>query len=74
VQVVGRYIGERYVDISEVDSIDPYFDVDVYARYDIRSRIGLIVRVQNLGINDREIWDRYPQSPTVVMGGVRVLW
>jgi hypothetical protein len=74
VQVTGRFIGERQTDITETATADPYLDVDVYARYDVRPNVGIVFRLQNLGINDHEVWDRYPQSPSIVMGGVRVLW
>ncbi len=74
VQVTGRFIGERYTDITEDVTVEPYLDADVYARYDIRPNIGLVLRLQNLGINDHEVWDGYPQSPAIMMGGVRMLW
>ncbi|MDX1741384.1 MAG: TonB-dependent receptor, partial [Rhodothermales bacterium] len=74
VQVTGKFVGERYADITETTTVDPFVDADVYARYDVRPNIGLVLRLQNLGINDHELWARYPQSPSIIMGGVRVLW
>jgi hypothetical protein len=49
-------------------------DADVYARYDIGRNIGIVLRLLNLGINDHEAWNGYPQSPAIVVGGVRMLW
>ncbi|NNE46770.1 MAG: TonB-dependent receptor [Rhodothermales bacterium] len=74
VQVTGRYIGERYSDVSQSQSLDPYLDADVYARYDVGRRIGIVVRLLNLGINEHEAWNGYPQSPAILVGGVRMLW
>ncbi len=73
-QVTGRFAGERYTDLQEVEQADPFLDLDIYARYDLRRSVGLIARVQNVGIGDDEIWAGYPLSPFVVMAGVRVLW
>jgi len=44
----GRYIGKRYVDISNTTAIDPYFVTDVSGSVSVAPQLDLFVQVENL--------------------------
>ena len=73
-QVTGRFIGKRFADEQETVELDPYFDLDLYTRYDVTRSVGLVIRLDNIAPERNEIWRGYEESQLILSGGVRLIW
>lgn len=74
VQLTGTFESARYVDRTETEKVDAFFDVDARASYDITPSLGVVLRMENLSAGALERWQHYPQPPLVIMSGLRVHW
>ena len=70
----GRYESARYRDRLETRELGDFFAVDISGVFRINPVIGLVVAVENISGGHLERWDRYPQPPTLVSGGMRIAW
>ncbi len=70
----GRYESARYRDRLETRELGDYFAVDVSGVYRINPVIGIVLAVENISGGHLERWDRYPQPPTLISGGMRISW
>lgn len=74
IQLTGRFESARYVDRTESAQVDPYFDVDLEASFDVTPSLGLVVELQNVTSGSLERWPQYPHPPLVLTSGLRVQW
>ena len=74
VQATSRYESARYVDAERTRKLGDFFDLDLEGSYELTPSLGAVLRFQNLSAGYLEQWEGYPQSPFVLMGGVRVRW
>lgn len=73
-QATGRYESARFVDVPDARELGDFFDLDVEGSFDITPALGAVLRFQNLSAGYLERWERFEQSPFVLMGGLRVRW
>lgn len=73
-QLDGRYVGERFRDVDNVDTIDPTLALDVTALFNVTPSIGLTLRGRNLLGDNLEFWDGFPQVGRQFLVGFRLLW
>lgn len=74
VQATGHYESARYVDAVQSRRLGDFFDMDLEGSLDLTPSLGIVARMHNLSAGFLERWEGYPQSPFVLMGGVRVRW
>lgn len=75
IQLLGRYEGVRYADLSRRQRLSPYLDLDLHATYQLTSTIGLVARLENLAPDRyRMRWLDYPEPSTILSAGMRIRW
>lgn len=73
-QTTGTLASPRYRDRAETEAgkVGAFVDIDTEVSYNITPTLGLLARLANITVGDRERWDRYAISPFVAMGGLRM--
>lgn len=66
------YVGERYADIENNITLDPYFDMKIEFSYDITNKLNVFLHVNNLLNQDVYIWQNYKERTLFARLGV--LW
>jgi hypothetical protein len=74
VELTGSFQNRRYVDQTELEEAEAYFDLDLDFSFNVRPSLGLLLRIENLVPDYLEEWSHYPEPPLTVSAGLRVLW
>lgn len=74
IQLTTDFQSARYLDASEQEQIDPFWNLDLRIAYDITPLLGLTFSVENISTGTLERWNRYPQAPLTLGTGLRVRW
>lgn len=73
-QTTGRFESPRPTDPSEQTAVGTYVSFDLESSYQVTSLLDVIVQAKNLAPTAPTRWDRYPQPPSIFMGGFRIHW
>ena len=65
--------GPRSLTTEDIEDLPPMFSADVEVAYMLTTNLGVLVRGEQLGVN-QELWERYPWPSAVVSGGIRFMW
>jgi hypothetical protein len=69
-----RYESARYRDRIESRRVGDFFDLDARASFRLNHMMAAVVSIENISGGYLERWNRYPQAPYVVTGGLQITW
>ena len=73
-ELIGKYIGSRYISAFLDEKLDPYFLVDMEIGKRLNERIAISAKIFNLFNQQYEIRKGYEQPDMVSAGNISYYW